>query len=209
MGTIAERNPDGTDLLIEVASRSDEYRFGQPLRCTPIQMPINAALVVRARIDEVVGEAGNRRKFVTSLWVKVCVTAAAVDGAMTDADVGQIARTVVADRNVAGAVDHPVVDAIVPANDGLRIQIADTRSGLADATLPHDGERSGGEGQCAVERRVVGSHNGQGTQGQLAAEHRCGEGIARNDKADIDSGVYIDIEIDVDRWVEPPNGNFA
>ena len=53
-------------------------------------MPVYAALVVRAWIDKVVGEAGNRGKLVTSLWVEIGVTATAIDGAMTDAEICNI-----------------------------------------------------------------------------------------------------------------------
>jgi len=69
------------------------------------------------------------------------VASAAVDGAVTDANIREVGRTIIADRDVARSVDHPVVDAIVPANNGLRVQIAKARRCLADTSLLHNGKR--------------------------------------------------------------------
>lgn len=70
----------GTDLLKEITDRPDEYLFGQELRSPPIQVPIDAVLVVRAWIDEVIGEPAYCRKFVAGLRIKVRVAAAGIDG---------------------------------------------------------------------------------------------------------------------------------
>ena len=56
---------------------------------------------------------------------------------MTNADIGQPIRIVVADRNVAGAVDHEIVDAAVPFQFERRIQIAIRDEGV----LPRSRER--------------------------------------------------------------------
>ena len=41
----------GTDLFVEITDRPDKYLFGQELRSAPIQVPIDAALVICARIN--------------------------------------------------------------------------------------------------------------------------------------------------------------
>ena len=64
----------GTDLLIEITDSPYEYLFGQELRSGPIQVPIDAALVICTRIDEVVGQSGYRRKFVAGLGIKVRIS---------------------------------------------------------------------------------------------------------------------------------------
>jgi hypothetical protein len=88
----------GTDLLIETADRPYKYLFGQELRSAPIQVPIDAALVICARIDEVVGLPGYRRKFVAGLRIKVRVAAATIDGTVTDPDIGQIGASEICTR---------------------------------------------------------------------------------------------------------------
>ena len=57
-------------------------------------MPVYAALVVRAWIVKVVGEAGNRGKLVAGLLVEIGVTATAIYRAMTDAEICNITCTV-------------------------------------------------------------------------------------------------------------------
>jgi hypothetical protein len=42
----------GANLFVKVTNRSEENLFGDELGSTPVQAPINAALVVRARIDD-------------------------------------------------------------------------------------------------------------------------------------------------------------
>ena len=64
-----------------------------------------------------------------------------VDGAVTDANIREVCRTIIADRDIARSVDHPVVNAIVPANNGLRVQISKACCCLADTSLPHNGKR--------------------------------------------------------------------
>ena len=46
----------GANLLVEVTDRANEQLFGQELRRAAIQMPIDAALIIGALIDEIVGE---------------------------------------------------------------------------------------------------------------------------------------------------------
>jgi hypothetical protein len=42
----------GANLFVKVTNRSEENLFGDELGSTPVQVPINATLVVRARIDD-------------------------------------------------------------------------------------------------------------------------------------------------------------
>src|SRR5271168_5282074 len=99
-------------------------------------MPVDAVLITGAGVGEIVGKAGHRGEFVSSPGIEVGVARSAVGGAVADADICKIARTIVADGDVARSIDHPVIDTAVPANDRLGIQIADARGGLADTALP-------------------------------------------------------------------------
>jgi hypothetical protein len=52
-------------------------------------MEVNAVLVLRVLVLEIVGESRNRRKFVARLRIEVGVATAAVDCPVADAEVGQ------------------------------------------------------------------------------------------------------------------------
>ena len=68
------------DLLVEVTNRSEENLFGDELRSAPVQMPIDAVLVVGAGVNEVVGETSDGRKFVAEFRIKVAVAATEIGG---------------------------------------------------------------------------------------------------------------------------------
>ena len=160
------------------------------MRSAP-EMPIDATLIVCAGIEEVVGEPSHRRKFVTDLRIKIGVATASIDRPVANADIGEIGRTIDANGNVACPIDHPVVDAVVPANDGLRVKVSDICGSLADAVLPRNDERPRGQCQRAVYCGVVGAYNSHHAQGQLTAEYRRGERIARDDETNVDFRIQI------------------
>jgi hypothetical protein len=47
------------ELVVHVSHRADQQLLGEELRRAPVQMGIDAILIVGIRIDEVVGEAGD------------------------------------------------------------------------------------------------------------------------------------------------------
>src|SRR5437588_2081169 len=71
-------------------------------------MRIDAARVSRRLVPEVAGQPEYGSKLVTGLWIEIGVAQPAVERAMTEADVGQIAGAVLADRNVAGQIGHVI-----------------------------------------------------------------------------------------------------
>jgi hypothetical protein len=113
------------DLLIGISNKTDKDLFREKLRCTPVEMKIDAALNLRIRILEVLGTAADARNFVSRCRVKVGVAAAAVDGTVTDANVGEAVRIVGADGNIAGHVSHVIMNARVPLQRHHRIQVAE------------------------------------------------------------------------------------
>src|SRR5438093_204629 len=94
-------------------------------RRTPVEMEVDATLILRGRVLEVVGEAGDAGKLDTRRRVEVGISGAAVDAAMPDAYVGEASGIIGSDRNVAEPVDHPVVDALIPFQRHQRIETAD------------------------------------------------------------------------------------
>ena len=104
---------------------------------------------------------------------------------MTDADIRQAIRIVVADRNVAGGVNHVIVDAVVPLQFQRRIEISIRRERVFQEALARGYNRPRGSRQCAGDVRGVSAVDaGQGRR-QLAAEHRRCEGVGRRDQHEI------------------------
>ena len=54
-------------------------------------MPVDAALIIGAWVDKVIGQAGDDREFTSAFWIIESVSGAAVDGTVADADVGETA----------------------------------------------------------------------------------------------------------------------
>jgi hypothetical protein len=58
------------------------------MRSAPIEMKVNAALHLRIRILEIVSKPRNTRKCVSRRRIQIGVAAAAIDGTMTETEVG-------------------------------------------------------------------------------------------------------------------------
>jgi hypothetical protein len=69
-------------LVIDISYRADLKARRQELRRAPVEMRVDAVLVLRGRIDEIVGRADDGGKFVSGLRIEIGVAAAGVDGAM-------------------------------------------------------------------------------------------------------------------------------
>ena len=119
------------------------------------------------------------------LRIKVCVAPAGVDGAMTDAEIGQVARTVEADRDVARGVGHPIVNAVVPAHDGLRIQISGTGHCVTNAASPRGGKPVYTRRNRPVQFGAVAADEAHHADEQLTAKYWRRERIARIDEYQI------------------------
>ena len=92
------------ELVIDIADRADLKACGQELRGSPIEMAIDAVLVLSARIDEIVGRADYDGNLMSSLLIEIGVAGAGVDRSMSDAQGGKLLGIVKADGNVAGEI---------------------------------------------------------------------------------------------------------
>src|ERR1700760_1198737 len=99
-------------------------------------MHVDAILILRRRIDEIGGEAEHAGKLMPGLRVEIGVAGAGVESAVTDAQIRQPGGVIGADRYVSRGVDHVVVDALVPAQCGLRDEIRETRYRAVDGIEP-------------------------------------------------------------------------
>src|SRR5262249_45725525 len=102
------------DLLIEVAHEADLPLLAQELRHAPVEVHVDAILVLSGGVYEVVGESKDRRSFMSGRLVEIGIAAASVDRPMPDPYICKTGRLVGADRDVSGNVGHEVVDASVP-----------------------------------------------------------------------------------------------
>ena len=89
--------------------------------------------------------------------IEISVADAAVDGAMAYADIRQVAGALQADRNVAGQINHVIVDAGIPAIGEYWNEIGKARRVLAERHRSCDGKwkNIGGRRRRRVQRRVI------------------------------------------------------
>ncbi len=117
----------GAELAEEVAGHADIERIAERPGGADVDVRIRAALVLRRRIDEVVGHAGRDREL-EGRGRHVGVAHAPVDRPMAHADAGPAVGIVDADRRASHDVGHDVVAAGLPLQRSHRIEVADARS---------------------------------------------------------------------------------
>src|SRR5262249_39623546 len=101
-------------------------------------MHVDAVLVLRRLVGEIVCEAEHAGELVPGLRIEIGVAAAGVDRPVTDADVRQARRIVGPDRDVAGDIGHVIVNAVVPAQRCDRQEISKAGHRVADAVERED-----------------------------------------------------------------------
>src|SRR4029077_15989847 len=89
-------------------------------------MHVDAVLILRRLVGEIVGEAEHAREFVAGLGIEIGIARAGIDRAVSDADVRHARRVIGADGYVAGDVGHVVVNAVIPAQRRDRPDITET-----------------------------------------------------------------------------------
>lgn len=89
------------DLFIEITDRADLNLLGQELRGAPIQMPVNAALIVCAGVDKIIREPCYRGEFMTCHGIEIRIASSKIGGSMPDAEVGKAGGIVLANGYVA------------------------------------------------------------------------------------------------------------
>jgi len=107
-------------------------------------MHVDAVLVLRRLLGEIVGETEHAGEFVPGLRIEEGVPAAGVDDTVADADIRQAVGVIRPNRHVAGDVGHVVVDAGIPAQRGDRHQVAETPHRIADAVERENGKLPNG-----------------------------------------------------------------
>jgi hypothetical protein len=96
---------------------------------------VDAVLVLRVGVFEIVGESERRRKFLSGRWIEVGIGAAAVDCIVPNAEIHDPVRIVGSYSIVSRDVGHEVVNARVPAQIELR---AKSPKPVTDSLRPPD-----------------------------------------------------------------------
>src|SRR6185436_14001417 len=73
------------DLLEVIAGDTELKLLGEKVGGAPVDVEVDAVLVLGISVLEIVGEAGDRREFVAGLRIEVGVAGAVVDRAMAEA----------------------------------------------------------------------------------------------------------------------------
>src|SRR6267142_6721361 len=89
------------ELLVDIAHEANHDLLRQELRCTPVEVHVDAVLILRRSILEIVGEAEHAGEFVAGLRIEIGVATAGVDRAVSDAYIRQAVGIVSANRDVA------------------------------------------------------------------------------------------------------------
>ena len=185
------------DLLIGVADEPDKNLLGEKLRRAPVQMPIDAALVIRGRVRKVIGQSRDDRKLVSGCRIEVGVSTTGIDRAMSKAEVGQTCRAIIANGNISGEVGHEIVDSEIPFQRRLRIKVAEPRCGIVDTAASHRAQRRQRGCNGSVDAGTGSSADCPQLHRQLATKNLRGESIARNHQGEVRAGVQACIEADV------------
>src|SRR5436190_8541382 len=116
---------------------------------------------------------------------------------MTDAEIGKPRRVVRADRDVAHPINHPIVDAVIPPQRGLRVEIAEAIACVFDGALPGGrySPRSGREG--ATESRNAAAGRTGEADGELAAENWSRKHVGRSGKNKIRNSFQSEVEVHI------------
>src|SRR5215469_4188826 len=120
------------DLIEEISDYSDLPLLGQELRRAPIEMKIHSVLILGVGVFKIVCKTDHGLKFIASLQIKICVSSAGIDGAMSKTEICQASSVICPDWDVTSEVRHPVVHAGVPAECKLWQEISKRRARVAD-----------------------------------------------------------------------------
>ena len=101
------------ELLKEISGKSDLHILAHELRCAPVDMKVDAVLVLQVRVDEVVRQAPDDGKFVSGLWIEIGVADTAVQRHKTKTEIGKARMIVSTTRDISGEIDHGVVNALI------------------------------------------------------------------------------------------------
>ena len=176
-------------------------------------MHVDATLIVRGGVGEVVGEAQHARCFMAALGIEIGIAAARIDGAVTKTEIGQSAGAIGAKGNIAGDVSHVVIHPLVPTHSELGIDVAEAGHGVGDAVGPGEWQGPHGGLQRALEGSRDGgvgpAHDAHQADGGLTAQKRICEDIRGQDHGEVGGGVQARVETGVEIGGHPAQRELA
>src|SRR3981189_1721490 len=88
------------ELLKEIAGNTDLDILTHELRCGPVDVKVDAVLVLQVRVDEVVRQASDDGKLMPGLRIEIGVAGTAVHRHPTEAEIGKAGMVVSATRDI-------------------------------------------------------------------------------------------------------------
>ena len=170
------------NLIVDVADQSYQHLLGQELRRAPVEVKVDAVLIIGARVHKIVSEPRDSGEFVPRRQVQVSIADAAISRAVPDAEIGQTSRAVGADRDASCSIDHEIVDAFMPLHRGLRKEVAKTSHCVGDAIRSHEAEWRNRSGYRSGQRSPRITHKSSHAHRSLAAEERRCKHVGRIDE---------------------------
>src|SRR5262249_12803592 len=173
-------------------------------------MHVDAVLVVRVLVFEIVSEAECSGKFASGLLVEVSVGAACIDGIVADTEIGNPLLLISSGRQVAGQVSHEIIDAKIPTQRSHREQIANTGDRFSEAA-PNRKSRTP-QAQvahtCCVDAALDSSIGYHKADVGLAAQNGRCKRVARYREIQwFGALVYVRIEVAVELHVDVAEGH--
>jgi len=128
---------------------------------------------------------------------------------VADADIGETRWIVSANGNVARQIGHEIVDARIPLQRRLRIQVAEGGDGVGDASHAHCGKLSKACGERSVDRSCRSAEQAGHADRQLSAQHRACECVSRIEQQEIGLRMQACIQADVNCRRKPADRNLS
>src|SRR5262245_28175069 len=166
-------------------------------------MHVNAVLVIRVRVFEVVSESECGGKFVSGLLVEVRIGTATIDGVVPYTDIGNRLLVVYSGRQISRQVGHEIMDAKIPAQRCHWENIAETTDRFCQAT-PNRKSRTAKVGHyCRIDTALDSPIGDRDEDVELTPQDRRRKRVAGCREiqwlgAAVNIGIQVSIEIRID-----------
>src|SRR4051794_40597588 len=143
-------------------------------------MHVDAVFILGVAVFEIISEARYGRELVARFWIEIGVAAAAVDRAVSDAEICEPIWIVSPDWNIAGDVGHPIMHAEIPAYRGLGSEISEAAYAVGAPPGYVQSKRPQGPGQGRINSDLVAPKWYEHGDGRLATQNRRCKYVTRN-----------------------------
>ena len=76
-------------LIVEITDRTHEKLLGEEFRCAPVEMPIDAVLVVGGRVGQIICQARDEGELLAFHRIEIGIARATIDCPVTYPNIGE------------------------------------------------------------------------------------------------------------------------